>query len=149
MECYSSSREFNRSSHALSFLASEHGVRLPVVRVTTSWRDLTGKRRTEQDIADLVKGFNRLSALISLARINILLAVDRFRRDDAIMIKVQGFLAGTFFDDDVLSLLKQVLLLARYVLIYGAVCGGRYPEKDPVRSGSSFRVQGANGHGDQ
>ena len=107
---------------------------MPVARVTIGWYDLTGKRGTEQDVADLVKGLNRMSALISLARINILLAVDRFRRENELTIKVQGFLVSNFLDDDVFSRLKekfgaerldvrsifhsqQVLLLARYVLI--------------------------------
>lgn len=118
----------------------------PVTRVTIGWRDLTGERGTEQHVADLVKNLNRMSALISLARINILLAVDRFRRDNDLTTKVQRFLAGNFLDDDVLSRLKakfgserldvrsifhsqQVLLLGRYVLIYGSIDGGAETEE--------------------
>lgn len=118
---------------------------MPETRVTIGWYDLTGKRGTEQDIADLVKGLNRMSALVTLARINILLAVDRFRRENDLTIKVQGYLVSNFLDDDVFSRLKekfgperldvrsifhsqQVLLLARYVLVYGAVDGGAQTE---------------------
>jgi hypothetical protein len=114
-------------------------------RVTIGWYDLTGKRGTEQDIADSVKGLNRMSALITLARINILLAVDRFRRENDLTIKVQSYLVSNFLDEDVFSRLKekfgperldvrsifhsqQVLLLARYVLIYGAVDGEAHTE---------------------
>jgi hypothetical protein len=124
----------------------------PVTRVTIGWYDLTGKRGTERDIADLVKGLNRTSALVSLARINILLAVDRFRRENNLTIKVQGYLVSDFLDDDVFSRLKekfgaerldvrsifhsqQVLLLARYVLIYSAVEGGAETEESKEARG--------------
>lgn len=118
----------------------------PVTRVTIGWYDLTNKRGTEGDIAALVKGLSRTSALVTLARINILLAVDRFRRDNDLTIKVQGYLGGNFLDDEVLSKLKekfgserldvrsifhsqQVLLLARFVLIYGMDDGGAEAEE--------------------
>jgi hypothetical protein len=83
------------------------GVRVPETRVTIGLYDLAGERGTEQDIADLVKGLNRMSALITLARINILLAVDRFRRDNELTIKVQGYLVSNFLDDDIFSRLKE------------------------------------------
>ncbi len=114
---------------------------MTVTRVTINWYEITGKRATESDIAGFAKNFNCMSALVSLARINILLAVDRFRRESDLTIKVQGFLVSNFLDDDVFSQLKakfgserldvrtvfhsqQVLLLARYILIYGATDGG-------------------------
>lgn len=89
-----------------------------------------------------------MSALVSLARINILLAVDRFRRDSELTIKVQGFLVSNFLDDEIFNQLKQkfgperldiravfhsqqALLLARYVVIHGAVDGGAHTEESP------------------
>jgi hypothetical protein len=120
--------------------------------VTIGWRDITGERCTEQDIANFLRGLNRMSALVSLARINTLLAVDRFRRESELTIKVQGFLVSNFLDDDTFSRLKrkfgterldvrsifhsqQVLLLARYVLTYGAAEGGAETEQDKEARG--------------
>jgi hypothetical protein len=125
---------------------------VPETRVTIGWYDLTGKRGTEQVIADLVKDLNRMSALVTLARINILLAVDRFRRDNDLTIKIQGYLVRNFLDDDVFSRLnekfgserldvrsifhsQQVLLLARYVLVYGAAEGGTQTEESKEARG--------------
>jgi hypothetical protein len=121
---------------------------VPVARVTIGWYDLTGKRPSEEGILDLVKALNRMSALVSLARINILLAVDRFRRDSELTIKVQGFLVSNFLDDEIFNQLKkkfgperldiravfhsqQALLLARYVVIHGAADGGAHTEESP------------------
>src|SRR5208282_2502902 len=111
-----------------------------------------GERGTEHRVAELVKGLNRSSALVSLARINILLAVDRFRRETELTIKVQGFLVSNFLDDDSFSRLKdkfgaerldvrsifhsqQVLLLARYVLIHGTVDDGAKTEENKEARG--------------
>ena len=125
---------------------------MPELVVTIGWRDLAGERCTERDIANFLQGLNRVSALVSLSRINALLAVDRFRRESELTIKVQGFLVSNFLDDDTFSRLKrkfgaerldvrsifhsqQVLLLARYVLTYGAAEGGVETERDKEARG--------------
>jgi hypothetical protein len=129
---------------------------MPLTRITLGWRDLTGVRGTEADVSNLVKGLNCISGLVSLARINILLAVDRFHNQKDVTVATQGFLAGNFLDDDVLSLLKakfgserldvrslfhsqQVLLLARYILIYGAAEGGSATEESVEARGTLGR----------
>ncbi len=106
----------------------------PVTRTSISWFEL-GERATEQDVVKCLEGLKKLSALTSLARINILLAVDRFRRDPQLTATIQTFLAGSFLDQEIIDRLKrkvgserlnvrpifhsqQVLFLSRYVLLH-------------------------------
>src|ERR1700674_49012 len=74
----------------------------PITRTSISWCEL-GERATEQDVVKCIEGLKKLSALISLARINILLAVDRFRRDPQLTAAIQTFLAGSFLDQDIID----------------------------------------------
>jgi len=107
----------------------------PVARVSISWRELTAERTTEQDVVNCIEGLKKLSALISLARVNILLAVDRFHNDPQLTVAIQSFLASNFLGQDIIDRLKnkfgsqrldvrpifhsqQVLVLSRYVLLH-------------------------------
>src|SRR5260221_6568374 len=71
-----------------------------------SWHEL-GKRATEQDVVMGIERLKKLSALISLARMNILLAVDRFRNEPQLTATIQTFLAGVFLDQDIIDSLKK------------------------------------------
>jgi hypothetical protein len=119
----------------------------PTLRTTISWRELSPEKARECDVVQLLAGLRRLSALITLARVNILLAVDRFRHDADFTAQVQSYLAGNFLAGDVLVLLKQrfgserldvrpifhsqqVLFLARCVAIHCPEDAGALTEED-------------------
>src|SRR5438552_913372 len=74
-----------------------------------SWQEVRGEWPTAETVKASIRRFNKLSALVLLVRINVMLAVDRFRGGPEDTIKLQQFFANNFIDGDLL-----LDLMARY-----------------------------------
>jgi hypothetical protein len=111
-----------------------------------------GVRPTEDQLLREVRSLDRLHTFWLLARINILLALDRVHRDPKETIRLQTYLVNAFIDDELFESLRQkfgrerlvdrqpfhslqVLTLMKKVILGGAREGGIKP--DSSREGAN------------
>ena len=119
----------------------------PVPITYPTWKETFGTRPTEDQLLDEIRPLDRLHTFWLLARINILLAVDRIQRDPKETIGLQTYLVNTFIDEKLFDSLKkkfgresivdrqpfhslQILTLMKKVILYGAREGGIRPDVD-------------------
>jgi hypothetical protein len=127
---------------------ASRGVELSPILVTyPTWEEIYGSRPTEDQLLSEVRSLDRLHTFWLLARINILLALDRYQRDPQLTIKLQTQLVNQFIGDDLFEDLRrrfgperlvdrspfhslQILLLMKRVVLEGARTGGRRPDTE-------------------
>jgi hypothetical protein len=119
----------------------------PVPITYPTWKETFGVRPTEDQLLDQVRHLDRLHTFWLLARINILLALDRLHRDRKETIGLQTYLVNTFIDEELFESLKkkfgleslvdrqpfhslQILTLMKRVILEGAREGGIRPDVD-------------------
>ena len=119
----------------------------PVPITYPTWKETFGVRPTEDQLLDQIRHLDRLHTFWLLARINILLALDRLHRDPKETIGLQTYLVNTFIDEDLFESLKkkfgpesladrqpfhslQILTLMKRVILEGAREGGIRPDVD-------------------
>lgn len=117
----------------------------PVLLTYPTWREMFGVRPTEQELITELSSLDRLHTFWLLARINILLALDRFHRNPQSTIELQTYLVNLFIDEALFQELKrkfgterivdrqpfhslQILFLMKKVILHGARQGGIRPD---------------------
>jgi hypothetical protein len=123
----------------------------PRVATYPTWKEVFGRRPTEEEVLVEICQFDRLNTLWLLARINLLLTLERVHATEAVTMELQTFLVNLFFDDDLFERLKekfgterlvnrtpfhslQVLVLARMVALHSMPAGGLRPDTDRAAS---------------
>jgi hypothetical protein len=92
----------------MGMLAGSRGVKLSPILVTyPTWKEIFGTCPTEDQLLSEVRSLDRLHTFWLLARINILLALDRFHRDPQLTIDLQTHLVNQFIDQDLFDDLKK------------------------------------------
>ncbi len=81
--------------------------------VFLTWKELFDHSPTEEEVAEVIRKFNRESTVVLLSRMGIHLFLDRFRADASETIFLQGFLISNFLDREVLNRLKERLPTAK------------------------------------
>jgi hypothetical protein len=106
-----------------------------------------GKHPTEAEVIDLIRPLDRLHSVWLLARINLLLALDRFHSREKWTAQLQTFLVNLHIDDELFQHLKrrfgpeqlakrqpfhslQVLTLMKMITREGTKNGGLRPDLD-------------------
>jgi hypothetical protein len=106
-----------------------------------------GKRPNEAELLDEIRQMDARHTVSLLARINLLLVLDRFHSDDGHTTELQTFLVNLLIDDDLFSHLKnafgterladrrpfhslQILMLIKRVTLEGSKIGGMRPDID-------------------
>jgi len=112
-----------------------------------TWKELFGKHPTEADLIDQIRPLDRLHSVWLLARINILLALDRFHSDEKRTVQLQRYLVNLLIGEELFQDLKrrfgserleerqpfhslQVLTLMKMIVLEGAKSGGLRPDID-------------------
>jgi hypothetical protein len=117
-----------------------------IVRYTTC-KELLGKRPTETEFLEEIRSLNAPHTVWFLARLNLLLELDRFHSDENGTAEVQEFLANLLMDEDLFSHFRekfgaepldrfrlfhslQILTLIKRVAMDGSKEGGLRPDAD-------------------
>ncbi|MEE8608768.1 MAG: hypothetical protein V3S55_14270 [Nitrospiraceae bacterium] len=112
-----------------------------------TWKELLGKRPTEQEVIQDIQKFDRLHTVLLLSRIGIHLFLDNFHSEAKEANALQRFLVANFFNDEVLAKAKekygrdrldvrrafhcqQVLTLLKWGILHGASINGLRPDTD-------------------
>jgi hypothetical protein len=123
----------------------------PRIATYPTWKELFGRRPTEGEVLEEIRQFDRLNTLWLLARIDLLLSLERVHSTEAVTIELQTFLVNLFIDDDLFERLKekfgherlfkrtpfhslQVLTLARMVALHSKPGDGLRPDTDKATS---------------
>src|ERR1700753_4248487 len=81
----------------------------PTIATYPTWKELFGRRPTEEEVLEEIRQFDRLNTLWLLAKIDLLLALERVHSTEAVTIELQTFLANLFIDNDLFERLKEKL----------------------------------------
>jgi hypothetical protein len=112
-----------------------------------TWKETFGAHPTEAELIEQIRPLDRLHSVWLLARINLLLALDRFYARQNQTARVQTFLVNLFIDEELFQHLKrkfgqerlenrqpfhslQVLTLMKKITLEGAKDGGLRPDRD-------------------
>lgn len=112
-----------------------------------SWNEVYGEWPSEKEVKAFVGKFNKLSALILLARINVMLSVDRFRGEPNDTINLQTFFARNFLSEQLRTDLmrkygsermdarvvfhpQQVVTAMKWAITEAQEIGGLFPDVD-------------------
>jgi hypothetical protein len=115
--------------------------------VFLTWKELFGQSPTEEEVSEVIRKFNRESAVVLLSRMGIHLFLDRSRDNSSETIFLQGFLISNFLDHEVLSRWKermptaqidfrrafhpqQILTTLKLAVLHALPIGGLEPDKD-------------------
>ena len=119
----------------------------PLLVTYPTWKELFGSHPTEVELLEQIRPLDVVNSVSLLARMNTLLALDRFHSDEQRTIELQTFLVNVFIDDDLFERLKakmgrerifhrrlfhplQILTLMKKIVLNGTKVGGLRPEVD-------------------
>lgn len=71
-----------------------------------TWKEMFGQRPTDAQIVEEISSLNAFHSIWFLARINLLLALDRFHSSDEQTIKIQTFLVNILIDEPMFTRLR-------------------------------------------
>jgi hypothetical protein len=115
--------------------------------VFVTWKELFDYAPTEQEVLEVLRGFNRESTIVLLSRMGIHLFLDQFRQILTETIDLQAFLMSNFLDEDVLGRWRkrlpneplhfrrgfhsqQILTVLKWIILYALPIGGGEPDRD-------------------
>ncbi len=138
-------------SRVRSIIVPSHGNSLqnvsPLLVTYPTWKELFGSHPTELELLEQIRPLDVVNTVWLLARINTLVALDRFHSDEQRTIELQTLLVNLFIDDDLFERLKakmgterlfnrrlfhplQILTLMKKIVVNGAKVGGLRPDMD-------------------
>lgn len=115
--------------------------------VYLTWQELFQELPQKEEVCRVLRGLNRQSTILLLARIAMHLYLDRLRGNTKETIQLQSFLISNFWNDDVLNRakekfgterldfrrafhLQQVLTLLKWAILNARTTGGTEPDSD-------------------
>jgi hypothetical protein len=119
----------------------------PTLVTYPTWKEMFGTHPTEAELIEQIRPLDRLHSVWLLARINTLLALDRFYSHEKRTVQLQTYLVNLLIDDELFQHLKrkfgaerlekrqpfhslQVLTLTKMLILEGAKSGGLRPDID-------------------
>lgn len=117
----------------------------PILITYPTWREIYGQRPTDAAFLAEIQPLDRLNSFWLLARINLLLALDRVHRNDKKTADLQSYLINFLFSDDLFGKMRerygserlverqpfhsaQVLTVMKRVAVESARVGGLRPD---------------------